>query len=268
MHTQIENVTPQIAAAYLSQNTNNRPLNKGRVEAYAAAMSRGEWQFNGDPIRFSEQGILIDGQHRLSAIVQSNAPQKMLIIRDLPQSTFKTIDVGAIRSAGDLAALVGVKNSNLATSGARIYLTWQQSGTMSIPIGKRPTNSQIVDFVASEEIVHRAASYVAGSIFLRKFLPPSVSCFLYLAFSTVSEEKAIAFLNELKEPTVIDWHSPIFLLRERLTQSSMGKVKLRKNELIALMMKAWRSWLKGAKVKQLKVSTLGNRTEKDIYRVQ
>lgn len=268
MHTQIENVTPQMAAAYLSKNTNNRPLSKGRVEAYVNAMLRGEWQFNGDPIRFSEDGALIDGQHRLSAIVQSGTEQKVLVIRDLPQSTFQTIDIGAARSAGDLAALVGVKNSNVATSGARIYLVWKQSGSLSVPVSKRPTSAQIIDFVTKNPVSERATSYVAGSMFLRRLISPSVACFMYLAFSTVSEEKAVEFLNELKEPSSIDWQNPAFLLRERLTQASMGKTKLKRNETIALIMKAWRSWLNGDSIKQLKVSTFGDKSEKDIYRVQ
>ena len=268
MHTQIENVTPQLASAYLSQNTNNRPLNKSRVQAYANAMMRGEWQFNGDPVRFDEDGCLIDGQHRLSAIVQSSIPMKMLVIRNLPQSTFKTIDVGAKRSPSDLAALAGVKNSTNATAGARLYLTWLATGTIYATVDKSPTSSQILDFVTSNSILDRATTYVCGSRFHKKFLSPSVSCFLYLAFSTIDEEKAIEFMNEIREPTSVDWQNPAFLLRERITQSSLGKTRLRKNEMVALVMKAWRHWIKGEKVKQLKVLTSGSKTEKNMYGVK
>ena len=268
MHLQVENVTPELATAYLSQNTNNRPLNQRRVQSYVNAMMRGEWQFNGDPVRFDSEGVLIDGQHRLSAIEQSGIAQKILIIRDLPRTTFQTIDIGAKRSAGDLAALSGVKNTSTVTSGARLYLTWVKTGSIYATVDKAPSNQEILDFVVSSQLAARAAAYIHGSASMRRLMAPSVACFLYLAFSTVSEEKAIQFLNEVKEPTSVDWESPSFLLRERIIQSSMTKAKLKKNEMVALVMKAWRHWMIGQKVKILKVSTSGATSEKNIYRVK
>jgi len=268
MHTQVEIVTPQVATTYLQKNTRNRPLNKSRVEAYSRAMQRGEWQFNGDPIRFSRKGVLIDGQHRLSAIVHSGVSQDVLIIRDLPDDTFKTIDVGAKRTAGDLASLAGFKNTNVVTSGSRMFLTWRQTGSINAAAEKRPTNIQILDFLKENHIAERAASYVARSLFLKRILTPSTACFLYLAFSTRDEGLAIGFLDELQSPTQIKWDSPVFLLRERVMQSTGAKTKLRKHEMIAICMKAFRLWCDDKTIKQLKVATSGANSEKEIYRIK
>jgi hypothetical protein len=118
------------------------------------------------------------------------------------------------------------------------------------------------------KVSERAGSYVAGSSFLRRFLTPSASCFLYLAFATRSEEKTVSFFDELKEPTEIKWDSPVFLLRERITQAASAKTRLRRHELIAVSMKAFRFWCDGRATKQLKVATSGSATEKEIYRVK
>ena len=64
-------VTPKMAEALLSRNGGNRPViwtgPVRSVSAYAAAMSRGEWVLNGEPIIISSTGELNDGQHRLHA---------------------------------------------------------------------------------------------------------------------------------------------------------------------------------------------------------
>lgn len=54
-------ITPRIAKTMLSHNTGNRPLRKAVVQRYATDMENGDWQDNGDPIRFDTNGRLIDG---------------------------------------------------------------------------------------------------------------------------------------------------------------------------------------------------------------
>jgi len=57
-------ITPEIAAAMLETNTMNRPLSMPHVRKLSDALLRGEWVVNGDAIRISSNGFLIDGQHR------------------------------------------------------------------------------------------------------------------------------------------------------------------------------------------------------------
>ncbi|MFE0384533.1 hypothetical protein ACFW1F_10670 [Streptomyces bungoensis] len=44
MDMQVVDVSPQLAAQWLTRNTNNRPLSKGTVQQLAAQIQRGEWQ--------------------------------------------------------------------------------------------------------------------------------------------------------------------------------------------------------------------------------
>jgi hypothetical protein len=269
MHFQTELVTPQLAAAYLEKNNRNRPMSAGRVRLYVQVMKRGEWMFNGDPIRFSDRGELIDGQHRLKAVCESGCAQQFFVIRDLPFETFKTIDIGASRTGGDILALDGIKNANISSAGARLFLMWKMTGN---PVhgnpDKKPTNAQILDFARDNDILERAASYAAGQGFLKKFMSTSLTAFLYLAISTVSEEKAVEFLDSVNSPSVIKSSDPAFMLRERLVSDFGNKARLKRPEKIALAMKAFRLWHKGGEVKALRVITDGDRQEKNIFRVE
>ena len=66
-----ETITPELAAEFLKKNKSNRPLSSKHVIALAGSIERGEWMFTGESIKFSESDTLLDGQHRLSAIVMA-----------------------------------------------------------------------------------------------------------------------------------------------------------------------------------------------------
>lgn len=73
-------VTPELALSLLGKNRKNqRPLAARRVREMARAMKTGGWISNGDVIRIDKNGSLIDGQHRLSAVVLANIPVELEI---------------------------------------------------------------------------------------------------------------------------------------------------------------------------------------------
>ena len=113
-------VTPRIAAKMLeSRFPGNRPISQHRVADYARMMADGEWDLTGDTIKFSREGELVDGQHRLSAVVQANTPVRMVVVRGVQSAAFGSIDVGRRRTAAQF--LQGYKNAALvaaAVSGA------------------------------------------------------------------------------------------------------------------------------------------------------
>ena len=83
MKTEIKEITPDLAFEMLKSNTLNRPLKKSLIEYYASQMKSGQWRLTGQGISISDANELIDGQHRLAAIVKSKTTQKMLIIHNL-----------------------------------------------------------------------------------------------------------------------------------------------------------------------------------------
>lgn len=94
-------ITPLKAQEFLKRNIeNNRSINLRYVSNYAEEMASDKWVFNGDTIRFDKDGNLIDGQHRLMAIVKSGATIPCLVVTNLEKHALSTIDVGRKRSLG------------------------------------------------------------------------------------------------------------------------------------------------------------------------
>ena len=98
MYCNFEIITPNDAAAMLQKNPNYRRINDKRVLSYALKMEQGFWQENGEPIQFDKSGNLLNGQHRLKAIIKSGKAQKMLVVRDVEANVF---DVGKTRTWSD-----------------------------------------------------------------------------------------------------------------------------------------------------------------------
>ena len=79
----IEIITPEMALAYLGNNHKHREIKASKVEKLAAAMQDDKWELNGKTIVFDKDGVLLNGQHRLSAAVLANRPLTTIVIRGI-----------------------------------------------------------------------------------------------------------------------------------------------------------------------------------------
>lgn len=103
-------VTPEMAEEWLkkSESFKNRPLNNRHVEAYCKDMMEGKWELNGVAIILNKDGVVIDGQHRLHAIVRVGIPQYMFVVEGVDERCVHTIDCGMKRSLKQALAMNGV----------------------------------------------------------------------------------------------------------------------------------------------------------------
>lgn len=112
-------VTPELAAKWLDVNyINQRPVNAVLVARFAADMKAGRWCYNGAPVKFSKEGFLIDGQHRLTAIRLSGASAPMLVVRHHVAVEMNTIDAGRSRTAGDSLVMAGLTDRGCGKNSA------------------------------------------------------------------------------------------------------------------------------------------------------
>lgn len=70
-------VTPALAKQWLEKNTNNRNVNFAKVKKMAKDMREGHWDTTHQGIAIATDGTLVDGQHRLMAVVESGVTVRM-----------------------------------------------------------------------------------------------------------------------------------------------------------------------------------------------
>lgn len=110
--TRTEIITPSIATAYLAFNKGNRPISKPRVDNFVKMLLAGRFKLTHQGIAFDTQGNMIDGQHRLHAIVDSGVAVWMQVTRGVEQDSKLAIDSEMrVRSASDVLKIAGCANA-------------------------------------------------------------------------------------------------------------------------------------------------------------
>lgn len=115
-------MTPELAQQILGRNTRNRHIRPARVDRYAGIMVSGGWRLNGEAVVLSKQGNLMNGQHRLHAVVRAGVAVPMTLTENVEEDTFATMDTGMNRTAGDVLAMRGVANFNQVAAITRMLL--------------------------------------------------------------------------------------------------------------------------------------------------
>jgi hypothetical protein len=125
-------ITPEVAASMLATNAMNRPIGRSHVSRLAESMKRGEWDLNGSTIKVACTGRLLDGQHRLSACVESGCSFSTLVVYGLPESSFATIDQGSrTRKISDVLSIE--TGSNMKNTAAALVVLYQFREFREIP---------------------------------------------------------------------------------------------------------------------------------------
>jgi hypothetical protein len=91
-----------MAKQWLDKKDKNRTLSEMRIHSWAYLMRIGKWVFSPDGIKFNKKGKLVDGQHRLLALLESGIPKiKMLRVSGLSKEICKVLDQGRPRTVAD-----------------------------------------------------------------------------------------------------------------------------------------------------------------------
>jgi hypothetical protein len=267
MHTLVKTIDKAEADRLLLLNTSNRPVSKSNVETIKKAISSGEWKENGEAIKISHDGVLLDGQHRLMAISQTGIPVSTLVITGLSRDVFTTLDIGRARGAGDMLALQGMQSYNVVAAAVNLYLVWKGTGGLSNPGARhRPSKTEIVNVAMSDarfSDVNRKSSNFSIS-----YMGRSLFLFLSVAFSEHDKTKSDEFFGHLTEPDYVTTPKVVMLLREQLIAGSTGNNRHSKQYKAALVFKAFSYFCSGKCPRQLGVRMYGDAAEKDIYTVR
>jgi hypothetical protein len=112
-------ISPSVAKLILdAYNIGNRPIRE-RAKVYTQAMRSGAWSLTGDTIKFSSNNLLLDGQHRLQACVDSKAALRTYIVFGIDPEAFVFMDRGALRAGACAFSTSRVANANVVAAAVR-----------------------------------------------------------------------------------------------------------------------------------------------------
>lgn len=247
MKTKLKTITPEIAAEMLSRNKNNRKMNEKHILSLIKEIQEGRWKINGDNIRLNTCGNIIDGQHRLHAVVRSGITIQTWVMDGLSNDVFDTIDVGKRRSSGDTLSCRG---ETYAHRLAALLIMIDKYNTGRVEKNISYSNTEVECLLAkypdARESLHGGLN--------KALLRPSVldSCFYF--FRKKDPEMAKIFIDRILKGIGLQIGDPWHVLRERLIANSLSPTKLSKALSMALVIKAWNHARAGNRISRLQLN--------------
>ena len=246
-------VTPQIAAEWLALNKHNRNVSQSQVNLLARDMTAGDWHFTGEPIKFSHAGDLIDGQHRLEAVLRSGKAIEFMVLRGLQPIAQDFMDSGRKRTASDMLTLRGHANSKLLASTARFGIIYEE--------GLRPggrdgggrsvSKAEVAAYIDDNPDLADAVSMTTG---LSRYLPftPTATAYAVLLLSRIDRTEAAAFFDSLANNATSGKGDPRNTLLRRMNAAKRAAERIGIREQVSFIVRAWNAHRSGAKLTILK----------------
>lgn len=241
----IETITPKKAIEYLEPNRENRKVRQDRVDRYAREMEKGHWMMSGDPIRFGGDGRLLDGQHRLLAVVKCNKPVEFVVIRDLQDDVFRILDSGLVRNNGDALGF-NVKSSIKKAATCRVLWVTEAGGDPRLS-----TDLALVDKIDLSDYynLHQGAVDAAVNVSTRirsQFRSANETgwCALIVLGWRSQPSLMNTFVETIRSGANMGYGDPRLALRNWLSNDRQLR---NAGEHLALYIKSWNAWLEGEK---------------------
>lgn len=248
--TTVELITPQVAAQMLERNTSNRPLTVSLARRYASDMTAGRWEYNGQDIIFAEDGELLDGQHRLTAVTLANMPVLMGVKRGLPKAVFATLDAGKGRTASDVLALLGVQHYASVASAARLSLLYAQGKQFN---DTGITRREITDFVSTRPYIVKAAQ-ISRQVSGRLNASPVAAVVFLANESRLFDEHIAEFLSGVATGADLERADPRLTLREwAVSERLRNRGVLPTPSCFTAVARAWSAFVRNEDLKQIKI---------------
>jgi hypothetical protein len=262
-------VTPQIAELWLQNNTKNRKVRQHHVDKLAAEMLAGKWVLNGQTISFSPDMILLDGQHRLLAVIQSGMTVPMSIVIGISDpNAFKTYDVTILKRGVDqLASMSGIENAKSASAIARRLLYWDSTNdktkfNLTNDSFSKINNSEVLNYLEKHnDEIQSLFKEMSQTLPHRKCQAGSALIAALIICNRIDETATYDFIDGLKEGMGFKKGSPIGHLRDRLVDPPERRGMKWETEVMALTIKAWNKHLCGKTLKQFRWRQEGDAPE-------
>ena len=240
-------VTPEMAIEMLEKNTMNRNIDQKRVDQYAQDMRCGRWQMNGTTIVFADDGTLLDGQHRLWAVVEAKITIPLLIVYNADKDSIVTFDIGKTRTASNIMQIE--RSAHSVTAATLTKLLWLHDfvdGNLAPKTCQRDvSNNDLRDFYNERKDMIELAADVAehgGHHFVKSHM---ALAYCVIGKNTAYRYKLKAFFDTLKTGSDIGMKHPIMTLRNRLFENRLGVRSLSVQETLAAYIRVWNAYVRG-----------------------
>jgi hypothetical protein len=224
----VETITLERAEEYLAANRGNRNIVQSHIAAMARDIRNGQWMFNAQPICFSRTGRLLNGQHRLSAVLEAGQPIEVLVMRGLPEEAFETYDKQAKKAPAVEEMFEDFGDKALISATA--VLLWRRELKPAGEPNARPTASEVRDVITAHPELMRLRGFARKLVRYGRS-----SALVYAAYRVLRDDPMLGhvFLDRLETGANLPAGHTILRLRDRLIDLRKADQNAQIDEILA-----------------------------------
>jgi len=248
---EFEKVTVGLAQKYLDTMVKNRPVDFARVGSYCDMVKNNEWEeYNGDTVKFTPNGQLLDGQHRMHMVLRMGKPMEFLVARGVPERAFSTIDQIKPRSLGHLLSIAGEKSYTHLSSAIRTFHMLSLGKSLGLSRSMRLTPGAAFKLLKKHPELRTAVSF-AYEADARSVMGLGAFAGAYYACSLKDRKLAEDFFWSLGTGENLLREDNVYRLRKRYLQEQASLEKVNRISRMGLLVKVWNAEREGTKIEQL-----------------
>lgn len=262
MKVEVLDIGPAEAKTMLIRNHSNREIRNHYVTSLARQMRKGFWKLAGDPIRISTDGDLLDGQHRLSAIVESGTTQQFVVVKNVEASAQTVMDSGVSRTFADVLKMRGEGQYHLLAGIIRCVHSHEQGASWAeIASGTiRGGNLELLAVLERCPELKEAANI--GSRMNHHYkIPGRIAGFSWWMLGQIDQTDRDEFFRRMLDKDWVDVSDPLARLHTTMLQDAASIRRMPVIAKFALLMKTWNFYRDGVKVQNLRWRRGGARPE-------
>lgn len=245
-------VDPETARRWMSPtyNSRNRRIQDSHVRMIARDIKSGYWQVNAQPVCFTahpdhpeENPVLLNGQHRLRAIMLADQPIEIPIAWNVDPAAFATYDVhskkavragGKLKAGGESRAKIDDRVINAA---ARIQ--WREENGFRVDGNAAPTSSELQKTIENHpefaEHFPRARRKGMADI-------ASNGVMVYFISRILRERPDLAetYLDQLETGVGLTTKNPLTRMRNQWKEKT---ARVNRKEKLGMLLENWESYI-------------------------
>lgn len=230
-------ITPHIAAVWLKNRHTNRSMHLSQLNKLKRALERERWEINGETIIFDEWGRLIEGQHRLQAVVDTQKTIWSLVVTGIDKERFKTMGQGAKRTTGDILSIRGQRNARNLAAALRWIWRYEQTPTQMLNPHPNITDDELADTLDTHATLVESVKY--GTHMTRGVLAPGLATALHYLFAKQHAGRANSFFLGLAKGVQLPEENPVYVLREYFLKRASTKHIMRDELKAPMVILTW-----------------------------
>ena len=263
MRIGFEVITPEIALDLITKSRaaegfRQRKVSQIQVSDYTLLMKHDRWeQYLPDGvIGVDTEGVLVNGQHRMLAVIASGKSIGFVVARDVPRSMFPFFDRAKTRTAADVYEIDGLPTGPDIQSAVKLAMRYEQMfrgvldpstwGTWS---SIKDTNDESLDFYRRNRDLAESVQIGRSLYYGARMVPASAGVFHYYANKAWPDrpkddegyDPLEAFVHLVRTGENMRNVAPAFVLRDWCKDAFMLKEKIPQKREVQLYL-AYRHW--------------------------